>query len=126
MVEDNPRMNELERMAAFCRSHPYTFLYRTEPVQKLISKYLWMSGLKLYGFIKPEVYEGDRAGEPFPIMNFPELKRFADEKGSRQIGVIISTDDSIYSQVLDTLRMIGIEDVFLVSGWNRRTIPKKM
>lgn len=126
MIEDNPRMSELERLSAFCAAHEKVFLYQTEPTQKLISKYLWMADIKLDGFIKPEVYEGDRAHEPFPILNLPELKRFAEEHGDKKNGVILSTDDSIHSQVIDTLRMCGIEDVFIVSEWNRRTIPKKM
>lgn len=126
MVEDNPRMSELERMAAFCEEHEYIFLYRTEPTQKLISKYLWMSQIKIYGFIKPEVYEADRYNEPFPILNFPELSRFVKEHGKENVGAILSTDDSVHSQIIDTLRMINVEDVFIVSEWNRRTIPKKM
>jgi len=126
MIEDNPRMNELERLSAFCAAHESIFIYRTESVQKLISKYLWMADIKLYGFIKPEVYEADRAHEPFPILNLPELKRFIKDNGSENTGVIISTDDSVHSQVIDTLRMCGAEDFFIVSEWNKRTIPKKM
>ena len=126
MIEDNPIMSELERMHEFCCVHKFVFLYRTEPTQKLISKYFWMSGIRLQGFIKPEVYESDRANESFPIYNFPELKRFVDENGQENIGVIISTDDSVYSQVIDTLSLLGVSDIFLVSDWNKRTIPKKM
>lgn len=126
MIEDNPRMSELERLSEFCTAHQNVFLYRTEPTQKLISKYLWMAGIPLYGFIKPEVYEADRAHEPFPILNLPELKKFTKDKGRENIGVIISTDDSVHNQVIDTLRMCGVEDIFIVSEWNKRTIPKKM
>ena len=126
MVKDNPKMNELERMHEFCCVHKFVFLYRTELTQKLISKYFWMSGIRLQGFIKPEVYESDRANESFPIYNFPELKRFVDENGQENIGVIISTDDSVYSQVIDTLRLLGVNNIFPVSDWNKRTIPKKM
>lgn len=126
MIEDNPRMNELERMAEFCAMHKYIFLYRTEEDQKLISKYFHMSDIKIQGFVKPEVYELDRVNEPFPIINFPELKRFVMEKGTENIGIIISTDDSVHSQVIETLKMCGITEFFIVSDWNRRTISKKM
>ena len=126
MIEDNPRMNELERMADFCASHDYIFIYRTESVQKLLSKYLWMSDIRIQGFIKPEVYEGDRANEPFPIYNFPEVKKFVNQKGNEKVGVLLSTEDSVHSQVIDTLRMCDVENVFILSDWNRRTIPKKM
>lgn len=126
MVEDNPRMNELERMADFCEMHKYIFIYRTDCTQKLISKYLHMADIRIQGFIKPEVYEGDRANEPFPIYNFPEIKKFSEQKGSENIGVIISTDDSVNNQVIDTLKMCGVTETFIVSNWNRRTIPKKM
>lgn len=126
MVEDNPRMSELERMAGFCDKYEYIYIYRTESTQKLISKYLWMSNIKIEGFIKPEVYEGDRAREPFPIINFVELKEVVDRKGADNVGVIISTDDSIVNQVVDTLELCGVKNVFIVSEWNRRTIPKKM
>ena len=27
MVEDNPKMNELEELNAFVRSHPYIYIY---------------------------------------------------------------------------------------------------
>ena len=126
MVEDNPRMSELERMAGFCDKYEYIYIYRTESTQKLISKYLWMSNIKIEGFIKPEVYEGDRAREPFPIINFVELKEVVDRKGADNVGVIISTDDSIVNQVVDTLEFCGVKNIFIVSEWNRRTIPKKM
>ena len=130
MVEDNPMMNELERMAEFIKSHRHVFIYRTEPTQKLISKYLHMAELKIDGFIKPEVYEGDRVNEPFPIWNFVQIRNkvedFKKEEGGLSAGVIISTDDSVYTQIIDTLKLIGINDVFLVSEWNKRTIPKKM
>ena len=127
MVEDNPKMSELERMVEFCKSHKYVYIYRTEPVQKLISKYMFMSELKIEGFIKPEVYEGDRVHEPFPIYNLAEIKKIADNVVlKKDIGVIISTDDSVYNQIMETLKLIGIEEFFLVSNWNKRTIPKKM
>lgn len=126
MVEDNPRMNELERMADFCDKYEYIFIYRTECTQKLISKYFHMAGIRIQGFIKPEVYEGDRANEPFPIYNFPEIRKFVLEKGPENIGVIISTDDSVNDQIIETLKMCGVTETFIVSNWNKRTIPKKM
>lgn len=126
MVEDNPRMNELERMAGFCAAHEYVFLYRTDTTQRWISKYFCMSDITLQGFIKPEVFERDRTNVTLPIYNFPELRSFVSDVRAENVGVIISTDDSVHSQVIDTLRMCGVEDVFIVSDWNRRTIPKKM
>ena len=94
MVNDNPLMSELERMADFCRETPKVFIYQLGETQKLISKYLAMSDLHIAGFIKPEVYEGDRANEAFPIYNFAELHRkfLADD-----VGIILSTADEVFS-----------------------------
>lgn len=122
MVEDNPFMSELERMYSFCCEYKNIFIYRTEIIQKMISKYLFMSGLNVTGFIKPEVYENDRYNEPKPIYNLFEIKKkFVNE----ETGIILSVDDSVYSQVINTLKLIGFDNIFLVGNWNKKAITKK-
>jgi len=89
----------------------------------MISKYLFYAERPITGFIMPEVRECDRFGEPFPILTLPEVKRLWNKKN---IGIIVATEDNLYNQVSDTLKMTGIHKFFFVSEWNKRTIVKKM
>lgn len=123
MVNDNPLMSELERMADFCKSTPHVFIYQLGETQKLISKYLAFSGLPIAGFIKPEVYEPDRLNEIFPIYTFAELARKFDKN---DVGIILSVNDTVYSQVMENFELIGVHRFFPVSNWNKRTIAWKM
>lgn len=123
MVEDNPKMNELEEIISFCKKNKYIYIYGHDVVQKMISKYLYYSEISINGFIMPEIRECDRISEPFDIINLPELSKKSNKK---QIDVIISTEDSLYNQVIETLKLVGISKVYLVSEWNKRTIVKKM
>lgn len=126
MIEDNPLMSELERMIAFCKAHEHIYIYRTDELQKLISKYFAMSQIRIEGFIKPEVFEGDRAIEPFPIYNFYEMKLNVEKYSAENVGVIISNQDEVYNQIIDTLKMTGVDDFFIVGAWNKHAIHKKM
>ena len=123
MIEDNPRMNELEELVEFCKKHKKIYIYNHDLTQKLISKYLWMSNIVIQGFIMCEIHDSDKAAEPFPILNLVEINALSKKK---EIGVIISTDDSMYNQEIDLLKMVGIRYTYLVSDWNKRTIVKKM
>lgn len=123
MADNTPLMSELERMADFCRETPQVFIYQLGETQKLISKYLAFSGLLIAGFIKPEVYELDRINEIFPIYTFAELARKFDKN---EIGIILSLDDTVYSQAMENFELIGIHRFFPVSNWNKRTIAGKM
>jgi len=126
MVEDNPLMSELERMVAFCKAHEHIYIYRTDATQTFIQKYLCMAELKIDGFIKPEVFEGDRATLTTPVYNFYEMKLNVEDYGAEKVGVIISNQDEVYNQIIDTLKMTGVNDFFIVGEWNKRAIPKKM
>lgn len=123
MVEDNPRMNELDEMVQFISSCKEWYIYGHDTVQKMLSKYLFFSKLPISGFVMPEVRACDKDGEPFPILTLPEL---AKKVNKRRIGVIIPTEDNLYNQVIDTLKLIGITKIHLLSEWNKRTIVKKM
>ena len=99
-----PKMNELEEMISFCKKNKEIYIYGHDTVQKMISKYLYYSEISISGFIMPEIRECDRINEPFDIINLPELRRKMNKK---KIGVIISTEDSLYNQVIETLKIVG-------------------
>ncbi len=125
MVEDNPNQNELEELAAFCKKFPNIYIYEHESTQRLISKYLHFAQIKIQGFVKPEVSDCDRAGEPFPVINLLQLKE-KNQQGAR-IGVIISTDSAMYNQDVSLIKEAsGVDNFYFVSEWNKRTIPYKM
>ena len=70
-----------------------------------------------------EIYEQQKKISELETQVRKEREKTENKK---DIGVIISSDDSVYNQIIDTLKLIGIEEFFLVSNWNKRTIPKKM
>lgn len=124
MVEDNPLQNELEELASFCRKFPKIYIYEHGPVQRLISKYLYYAKIPIQGFVKAEVCAQDHAGEPFPVINLLQLKENSTGGG---IGIIISTDSSLYSQEVALLQQVSrVNNFYFVSEWNKRTIPYKM
>lgn len=129
MVEDNPLMNELEELVDFCSRFKEIYIYGHSSTQMLISKYLHYAQIRIQGFIMPEVQTCDQAGEPFPIFNFLEMKKRIGGKilgKANNTGVILSTDSGQYNQEMQLLQMIGIKNFYIMSEWNKRTIPYKM
>lgn len=125
MIEDNPKMAELDELIDFCQKNKSIYIYGHQLVQKMISKYLWMSNIKIQGFILPEIKEGERINEPFSLFNLVAISKLSYIK-KINTGVIISSDDSMYNQVIEMLKMIGIKKIFIISEWNKRTIVKKL
>lgn len=122
MVQDNPNQMELEEMVKFSKSYN-TYIYGHSDVEKMISKYLFYSEIKIDGFIMAEVQQCEKVNEPFPILNLVEAKKI---RKKHKVGVIIACEDSQYNQVVALLKLIGISHFYFVSEWNKRTIPKKM
>ena len=89
----------------------------------MIAKYLKLSSIIVSGFIMPEVHETDKVNEHIPILSLPDVRKRVNKE---QIKVIIAVDDNMYNQVIAMLKMIGINDFYIVSEWNKRTIVKKM
>lgn len=63
MVEDNPKMIELEEMKEFCDRCEYIYIWGHNMQPMLISKYLFMSEIKITGFVMPIVRDCDRYNE---------------------------------------------------------------
>ena len=124
MVEDNPKMNELEELHHFCKKYNI-YIYGHDITSMNVSKYLYFSGVKIKGFIKPEVLQCDIASEPFPIVNLAELNTFS-KKEKQTIGVIICAPTELYNQIIGMLQIIGIRHYYIISEWNKRTLVKKM
>lgn len=126
MVEDNPKMNELEALYGFVMSHKdQIYIYGHDITAMNVSKYLFYADVKIRGFIKPEIYEADTACEPFPIVNFHDIEKLP-KRVKRQIGVIIPAPNELYNQIIENLKMLGIHDFYIVSDWNKRTFVKKL
>lgn len=125
MVEDNPKMIELEEMKEFCDRCEYIYIWGHNMQSMLISKYLFMSEIKITGFVMPIVRDCDRYNEPFPIETLAKLNKLSYLK-KRKTGVILPCLDDESNQIIEMLRMIGISNVYIVSDWNKRTIEKKM
>lgn len=123
MIEDNPRMNELEEMVRFIGRDKKVYIYQHDLMQRLISKYLYMSGIPIQGFIKPEVCEADTVNEYFPVISLAHLQALGDKEDIR---IIVASDDSLYNQIIEMFRVFGIDRLYFVSNWNKRTIAKKM
>ncbi len=125
MVEDNPKMIELEEMKEFCDRCEYIYIWGHNMQSMLISKYLFMSEIKITGFVMPIVRDCDRYNEPFPIETLAKLNKLSYLK-KRKTGVILPCLDDESNQIIEMLKMIGISNVYIVSDWNKRTIEKKM
>ena len=123
MIEDNPRMNELEELIRFCGTGHAIYIYQHDLTQKLISKYLWMSEISIKGFIMPEVREKDTINEPFPIIPLGNVKILPRK---RNIRIIVAEDDCVHNQIANMFKAFGVTQLFFVSEWNRRTFVKKM
>ena len=121
MVEDNPNQIELEEMIAFSKKYNI-YIYGYSTVEKMISKYLYFSQIKLHGFIKAEVEPCEKANEPFPIFNLAEAK---DIPKKNKIGVIIASGEKS-NQIISLLKLVGIKHFYFVSEWNKRTLQKKL
>lgn len=123
MIEDNPRMNELEELKKFCGINNDIYIYQHDLTQMLISKYLWMAQIPIKGFIKPEVRYSDIINEPFPIIPLAEVKHLRKKQNIR---IIVASDDCVHNQIIEMFKVFGISRIFFVSEWNQRTIVKKM
>lgn len=126
MVEDNPKMNELEELYEFAGGgyDKYEiYIYNCGLTQKMISKYLYYAKIKIKGFIMSEVRACDIENEPFPIVTLASMQKKIYKK---RVRVIISSEDGLYNQIIRNLKMVGIDNYFIVSEWNKRTICKKM
>lgn len=125
MVEDNPRMIELEEMVSFCNRYKYTYIYDHQMPSMLLSKYFFMSQIKIDGFIMPIVRDCDRYNEPFPILTLSELGGHSSH-AKRQTGILLLCNDEERNQIIALLKMIGYSNFYILSNWNIRTIQKKM
>ena len=126
MVEDNPRMNELESLAAFCNTHARIYIYGHDWPQRLLGKYLVMAGLNFTGYIMAEVPPEEQCGEPFPIINILSIPKLHWWERGRSVGVLLSIEDTRLTQVVDMLHKVGLSQLYFLSDWNKRTIPYKM
>lgn len=125
MIQDNPKQDELQEMIEFVeRKHIYIYMGDIL-LAKNISKYFFFAGVKIEGFIKPEVYNADKANEPFPIIGYAQLNKLT-KKEKKGIGVIIAAANELYNQITEMLRIVGITNIFIVSDWNKWAIVRKM
>lgn len=126
MVEDNPRMNELEDFAHFCRSFPFIYIYGYEFPQKQIAKYLTLSRLRINGYLVSYEAPGTAVcDEPLQVVDAFSLGMSQHER-REQVGVIISIEECRYTKAVDLLQRAGYRNFFFMSEWNKRTIPYKM
>ena len=122
-------MNELEEMVNFYKDHDEIWIWGHDIEQRLFSKYFAMSHMPITGFLVPEVRKEDRFKEPFPVINVIAFKEKNKRKfigNNKKIGVLITVDESRYSEAVSMLSYAGIHDFYFVSEWNKRTIPYKM
>ena len=106
-----------------CSNKHEIYIYNHDLTQKMISKYLYYAQIRISGFVMAEVREHDKENEPFPVVALASLKRKINKK---RIRVIISSDDGLQNQIINNLKLVGIDNYYLVSEWNKRTICKKM
>lgn len=125
MIEDNPKMNELEDLVKFCLGGGKVFIYGHDITAMNVSKYLFFSEIKIEGFIKPEIYESEKIIEPFPMVGIVEINDLSDDE-KQAVKVIICSPEELYNQIIELLRMLGISHFFILSEWNKRTIVKKL
>lgn len=125
MVEDNPRMDELEELVQFCHTYRNIYIYGHGESQRLLSKYLVMSQIKISGFIVPEILLDDYKGELLPVVNILSVK-LPKWRKKADTGIIISVNECRYSQAIDLLQKAGFVHFYFISEWNKRTIPHKM
>lgn len=125
MVQDNPNMHELEELMEFCASHRPIYLFDHGEPQRLVAKYLCMAGISVSAYLVPEIMPDDRIGESIPVRNLYTFRKtlFSSHKAA---GVILTVADYRNTQVIDMLSSVGFQHLYVMSEWNKRTIPHKM
>lgn len=126
MVENIPKMDEIEGIARFCRSFPFVYIYGYELPQKRIAKYLSLSQLKINGYLVSYEAPGTAVcDEPLQVVDAFSLGMSQQER-REQVGVILSIEDCRYTNAVNLLQRAGYRNFFFMSEWNKRTIPYKM
>lgn len=120
-VFDQPIMEQLEELYAFCNKHKSIYIYGTDYNQLMIEKYLKMSGVTIDGFLLPKV-NGSRMEQGIPVIAMNNVLHRIDKSA----GVIISTEDGQYNVIIKSLQKKGVTNYFFVSEYNKRTISHKM
>ena len=124
-LDDMPRMDELEKLAAFIGcDKPY--IYGDSVASRMIGKYLEQASVKVNGFIVPQADEGQDEGQKedgsIPVLSIQEAERHRQKE---RVKVILAAG-TMTGEAFSVLRKVGIEDIFVVSEWNTQAIIKKM
>lgn len=126
MIQDHPKMSELEKMAVFCKQYPQIFIFGTADRQQLIAKYMKMAKLHFNGYLRSRANPDNNWNDPdLPILDILHTPFSEDEK-QNQIGIILSNNDRHYTEIVSLLQDAGFRNFFFISEERKQVISHKM
>ena len=133
---DNPNIIQVEDMMKFCENHKALYIYDCKEPQQLIAKFLGMCNIEIKSMIVEDKNSCDAQSSRYPLKFIEEvvnetkpkkkLINLGKDDQRKDIGIIISTDDYMYNYIYEKLTDAGLNELFFLTEWNKRTIPHKM
>ena len=130
---DNPNIIQVEDMVKFCNEHKHIFIYDCKCSQVLIEKFLKSCGIEIDGFLID--YDNQVVtGLPKPVYTLEQAKNliakksffFRNKKITKDTCVLVSNEDWMFNWTYKQLKKYGFKELYVLSEWNKRTIPYKM
>ncbi len=124
MVPDQPDTKELDRMFCFCQQYTHIFIYGCEEKQRMLWKYLEITGIRIAGYVISQRIHREMVREGIPIYLPEELESHGFSKD--ETAFLLALPGAYYNDVLCTLQRLDYEHFFYMSEHNKNTIAYKM
>jgi len=124
MNEDQPNIIQIEHMLNDSRLYKNVLIYGNGEEQFLLAKFLEQCDIKVAGLItRNKFLRWIFSKKTLKRFSIPEAKLFFKPKDTI---VLISTPDYLLNKAYNSLKRFGYKNIYILSEWNKRTIPHKM
>ena len=124
MNEDQPNIIQIEHMLNDSRLYKNVLIYGNGEEQFLLAKFLEQCDIKVAGLItRNKFLRWIFSKKTLKRFSTPEAKLFFKPKDTI---VLISTPDYLLNKDYNSLKRFGYKNIYILSEWNKRTIPHKM
>lgn len=131
-VQDTPNPIQVEDMIKFVGEHKNVFIYGCCENQVLLAKFFKSAGITVNGLLVD--YDNQVIESTLPVYTLERAKNIVASKKflykrSRvrdDTCVVISNEDWMFNWTYKQLKKYGFNEIYVLSEWNKRTIPHKM